>query len=275
MPVCELEERRTSMAIKPPKSVSLSWWTKNTPKSLPKNKAIEEQLKRIEKTPAEKYEARLDQLQQKAGGDLEKFNSLIADHMPDYNRLLEELKRFKAVVTKQKHDEFIEAIDKLVDLVRKERERGRKNGEKWQKANLSDERETKRFATQVKRFDNDYRKPLVNAQRMVKALSGKVATLDNEDDFSRVIGQSRFLQAAIKTRSKNIKQFAKELENYKGLEGYTELGARTLATEQEFKKVIEAARSLDKAVVRKAMAVLGDEKGKKLFLAAKPVAVSV
>ena len=263
------------MAIKPPKSVSLSWWTKNTPKSLPKNKVIEEQLKRIEKTPAEKSEARLDQLQQKAGGDFVKLTKLIAEHMPDYNRLLEELKRFKAVVTKQKHDEFIEAIDKLVDLVRKERERGRKNGEKWQKANLSDERETKRFATQVKRFDNDYRKPLVNAQRMVKALSGKVATLDNEDDFSRVIGQSRFLQAAIKTRSKNIKQFAKQLETYKGLEGYTELGARTLATEQEYKKVIEAARSLDKAVVRKAMAVLGDEKGKKLFLAAKPVAVSV
>ena len=245
------------MPVKMPTEISLKWWDKNAPDSLPRNKEIAKALKAIQTTPKTRSIQAINDAEEIA--DQKKA---IKDHLEPYKTLIDELKRYRAVVTKTKdsHNDFLEAIDRLTRMA------------KADLGELTDVAKTKLTEAQAANTSNarvlaslqgDGR-DLATLRRKIGDLHRQTLGAADKDTLAEVIGQNRKLQQTVKETLKSAdKQAGKVAEPDDEVTQALESVRATIAA------LMKLARAVDKAMVLKAVEVLGTDKGKKLFLETK------
>jgi hypothetical protein len=251
------------MAVKMPTDISWTWWKKNAPDSLPEDAIIKTQMKWIEANP---MTTSIKALQEAKGTDI---GAVIKAHVEPYGILIEQLKRYRSVVTKQKdtHKDFLEAIDKLVKIA------------KGNQADLGtlvnvikkDGIEATATATAWKKqLDTLF---IITDKLRVEALSmtTKIKAADTAGKLEELTGKTRYMQQLTK---KNVLA-AKKMADAAPPKSAAEFGKLNDKIALAAKALMEQTRENEKALVLKAVAVLGDKEGKALFLRAQPVAVKV
>jgi hypothetical protein len=242
-----------------PTDISWTWWKKNAPASLPEDAVIKAKLKKIESTPVRDI---IKAIQEAKGLDLP---NVVREHVEPYHALIEQLKRYRSVVTKQKesHKDFVEAIDKLTDLAKAtHKDLGsmltviQKQGAQ---AVRTETKVKKDLQTLVDRTDT--------MRVQTTAVRGKYDRVTDGAALETLIGNIRYMQQVSK---KNVLAGTKLLEAIDAPEKATSdlLDQLKLTA----KALMEESREIEKLLVRKAIALLGDKDGKALFLGATPVA---
>lgn len=192
------------MAVKPPSKVSLSWWKKNYPNSMPTNKEVEKHLGVAEAGPA-KLGAKIIKIAEKET-DLKKLGDSIESRLP-YKALLEELKRAKVTVTKEKHTDLVKAIDVLIDLVRKDRvalgELIKPSLERGKPAPNSNSKAAEKLEAML---DGKYSTILKRSGAWATRAMGDAAKAADAPEIAMLIGRNRFVQKYVKDTIAQLKK---------------------------------------------------------------------
>jgi hypothetical protein len=110
-------------------------------------------------------------------------------------------------------------------------------------------------------------KPVGRLEAALKAIDVGVARAD-EDEVKRSIGRNRFLQGAMKILDQDAKKMQDKFSGHRTPAIGLEALGRVVDVRATLKRCQATARELDKRLVLRAVALLGDREGKKLFLAA-------
>jgi hypothetical protein len=266
------------MAIKPPTKLSAKWWSSNVPKSLPTSKIIEAELKKAEKITAKDATDQVNK-QLGEGVDLAKIKTNITKVVPNYTELAAELKKFQVLANKDKdsHKEFVAGIDVLLDLAKKQSDEIVPAMK--QAYTNSDSPKPYKTPPNVERFtnllDKEFSQKAKRIAAVVKSINQSVSSLADQEGLERAIGRNRFLQTEVKTLSDKITKLMDKLKaDLLDLDD-SEIRLRGIGIANSLNAERKNAVETDKLLVLKAVEVLGDKAGKKLFLNAAPVTVSL
>lgn len=261
------------MSVKPPSKVSLSWWKKNYPNSMPTNKAVEKLLA-VAESGAVKLAASITKTAEKVK-DLSKLKKYIDEKMP-YGQLTEELRRSKVTVTKEKHTEFVKAIDVLIDLVRKDADECIKLlGPLLAGSGASDTSKTSSAAKLLAMLDSKYHTILTKSQAWVKKAGTDGPKASDVAEVASFIGRNRFAQGFVTKTVAALEKGVSSAKLDKNSPEDSEVRIKALGIENSLKKVLVDCQKVDKALLQHSISILGDEKGKKLFMKAPEKAIKL
>jgi hypothetical protein len=262
--------------MKMPTEISHKWWITNVPSSLPKSKKLEENLKLAEKTTVVTAIKAFQKFKTDGAQSLD-LESIAG--VPQYKVLEEELTKFKILANKDKasHHEFVEGVTLLAKFVKKQR------------AEVGDALRTLEEAGAMKRhrnvaqdleevesdFATGYAVKVERAKKQLAAIMNNIGGFTAEDleELALAIGRSRFVQTAMKTEREKMKRDADKWKDQ--LAESREINKLVQDTIAGAKAQIEMGVVVDKALLQKCVALIGDEKGKKLFLKAPAQKVSL
>jgi hypothetical protein len=263
--------------VTPPKEISLSWWKKNVPKSLPKNAKIEALLKEADGFDLGQlpkiFRQRKAELVNLEFDDIQSGKHKI---IPDYGDLEAELKKFKVIVTKEKHNSFSDALDVLIKHTKSARDAAKKVADAQSIAIQSDAGQAKSIPV------NTYKAKVAAAEESVLTASKLLPKLESSSTnttdakvIERNIGQIRYLKSQFSDISKSMKLMSADKDGVLALPGNTalETKVRTVAKAVEgLKAVVTRA---EKTALLGAMRILGDKEGKALFMSAPVVKIEL
>lgn len=279
-----------------PKDINPGWWKKNKPKSLPKA-PVDALIVKYAKSSKKDKMGKIESLVTKET-DLSKLNK--DPVFTEGKVLLAELKRFRNIVMKEKHKEFLDSIDIMIDILRSDikeidafaqkkfddhkeakiKEKGAKN--KKDRAKIDEEilKSRKEYAkfnadnihAHVKKLDKEDKTLKDQVTRELSKLSRAVGKAKQEDEFKRAFGQYRWLLSWIKARISSMKKEVADLSKIMEKAGGSDADVKKYF-EQAFDRNIlshtlkswdvykKQCQDADKAAVKQVVAKLGKKEG--------------
>lgn len=261
--------------VTPPKSISLDWWKKNIPKSLPKNAKIEALLKECDGFDLGQlpklYRAKVAELKGKSLDDIETGQHKL---VPSYGLLEAELKKFKVIVTKEKHDSLLNALDVLIKHVKSARDAAEKvkNAQSIAVAKSDD----KLVPIKTLKLQTDAAEEVaLAAAKMLAALDKSAGTAADAKTVERIIGQVRFIKQKIGDAQKKMKVLSADKNGVLATPAAKDLETKVRAVAKAVEGLKAAVAKSEKLSLQAAMRVLGDKEGKALFMSAPVVTVAM
>lgn len=261
--------------ITPPKNISLDWWKKNIPKSLPKNAKIEALLKECDGFDLGQlpklYRAKVAELKGKTLDDIEEGKHKI---VPSYGMLEVELKKYKVIVTKEKHDSLLAALDVLIKHVKSARDAANKVKNAQSIAvGKSDDKMVPITALKLK--TESAQEIALSAAKLLATLDKSAANATDAKSVERNIGQVRFIKQKISETQKAMKTLSADKGGVLKLPANKDLETKVRAVAKAIEGLKGTVAKSEKLSLQAAMRVLGDKEGKALFMSAPTVAVAL
>lgn len=259
----------------PPKSISLEWWKKNIPKSLPKNAKIEALLKECDGFDLGQlpklYRAKVAELKGKSLDDIENGQHKL---VPSYGLLEAELKKFKIIVTKEKHDSLLDALDVLIKHVKSARDAAEKvkNAQSIAVTKSDD----KGVPIKTMKLQTETAEEIaLAAAKMLAALDKSAGTAADAKTVERIIGQVRFIKQKIGDTHKKMKVLSADAKGVLATPDNKALETKVRTVAKAIEALKDSVARTEKQSLLAAMRVLGDKDGKALFMSAAPVTVAL
>jgi len=298
------------MTVKKPTSLSAAWWKANKPKSMPKSPvdtlivecgtlSFSDKMKKVlEVTKTE---------------DLSKAND-VRELIGNHTKLMAELKRYQAIVMKEKHVDFANAINDLIAFAKKDRDAVLKALETTQSVlkavETKKEAEAKADAKKAEgkdpgapttqedeRFGRTAQKILENYAAVDKKLSDEVlkhiariaaetSKATKAEQFSKSFGENKFLQAWIKTKLGDTKKEREQLDKDIAKAGIDVNGAtkKILAsaakgglqfTLKAFDDMKTESKTLDKKILTLCVEKLGKKVASETYVGASQIKLTI
>ncbi len=217
--------------VTPPKDISLSWWKKNIPKSLPKNAKIEALLKEADGFDLGQlpklFRQRKAELVKLDFDDIESGNHNL---VPNYSELEAELKRFKVIVTKEKHQSFADALDVLIKHTKSARDAAKKVANAQSIA--FDKEATQAPAIPVSAYKAKVasaEEAVLTAAKLIAKLEASSAKTTDAKVIERNIGQIRYLKSQLTDMNKSMKLLSADKDGVLALPGNKALETKVRA----------------------------------------------
>lgn len=261
--------------IAPPKTISLEWWKKNIPKSLPKNPKIEALLKECDGFDLGQlpklYRAKVAELKGKTLDDIETGKHKL---VPSYGLLEVELKKFKVIVTKEKHDSLVAALDVLIKHVKSARDAANKIKNAQSIAFAKSEDKIVPITT-LKLQTDSAQEVVLSAAKFLAALDKSAANVTDAKSVERNIGQVRFIKQKIGETHKTMKTLSADKGGALKVPANKDLETKVRAVAKAVEGLKATVAKSEKLSLQAAMRVLGDKEGKALFMSAPTVVVAL
>lgn len=278
------------MPVTKPASLTLKWWKANYPNSMPANKDLEAAIKAYETRGPSELVVAAKNLMKDPKSDLEKVKKDIGGSMAEFDKLVELLRRSKAMVTKAKHTDLAGVMEELAVAIKKERDVAWKMLEGFferERERQGGELVTRKWTEKVTKLGKTTEQ-LKKAHATMSAISSAAAKIgadaaakakDKAADLAQEVGRNRFIAKFVTTESDKLDtelaDAADALKKNANDAGAKAFLAAAKAAKPLFAAIGKESALLDKELVKTCVAALGDAVGKKLFMAAPEVKIKL